>query len=175
VTGRHTRNQGVVLNVERGMRSHLAVLIAGLAVPALLATGCGSDEVDPAASVPPTAPTVPVASTVPDTEPPAAGVEIVTIVTDVDYYGACGNETVVVEGTTWYPLLQDELEALDEGRYPLEVADPGQSGLMRVVPPGPGDDVGTLIVYTDGIARFQSESGRIVWLTNEERTYNWVC
>ena len=26
-----------------------------------------------------------------------------------------------------------------------------------------------------GNARFQSDSGRVVWLTDEEQTYNWVC
>jgi hypothetical protein len=32
-----------------------------------------------------------------------------------------------------------------------------------------------MIVYIDGNARFQSDSGRVVWLTDEEQTYNWVC
>jgi len=94
---------------------------------------------------------------------------------DVQYYGACGNETVAVGGTMYYPLVEDEREVLDETRYPLEVVDPGESGFMRVVPPGPGDDIGTMIVYRDGMARFESQSGRVLWLTDQERTYNWEC
>jgi hypothetical protein len=44
-----------------------------------------------------------------------------------------------------------------------------------VAPPGPGDDIGTLIVYSDGMARYESDSGTVEWLTTEVHTYNWVC
>jgi hypothetical protein len=32
-----------------------------------------------------------------------------------------------------------------------------------------------MILYTDGMARFESDSGRIIWLTDEEQSYRWVC
>jgi hypothetical protein len=47
--------------------------------------------------------------------------------------------------------------------------------LAAVPPPGPGDDVGTLIVYADGMARYESDSGNVMWLTNVEPEYTWVC
>jgi hypothetical protein len=81
---------------------------------------------------------------------------------------------VTVGTTTYYPLLPRQRNRIDETRYPRE--DGGApSGHMRVAPPGPGDDVGTMIVYTDGMARFESDSGNVIWLTDEEQTYNWVC
>lgn len=88
---------------------------------------------------------------------------------------ACGNETVDVDGTIFYPVLPERMAEIDLARYPVEDAVATASGLLRVVAPGPGDDVGTMIVYIDGNARFQSDSGRVVWLTDEEQTYNWVC
>ena len=48
-----------------------------------------------------------------------------------------------------------------------------------MVAPGPGDDIGVMVIYADGMARFESKSGRVIWLTSDERiynwTYNWVC
>jgi len=43
------------------------------------------------------------------------------------------------------------------------------------MPPGPDDATGTLAVYSNDIARFESDRGRVIWLTTDERTYNWVC
>jgi hypothetical protein len=174
------------------VRRHHVPLVTAIVAAASLLTACGAEEVDrpaaqPTDSIAPSAPStnevpvteVPVTEVpvtdVPVTEPGPAFIEIVAVHPDVEYYGACGNETVDVDGTTYYPLLDDELDALDESLYPLEQVDPGQSGLTRVVAPGPGDDVGTMIVYRDGIARFESQSGRVLWLTDQERTYNWVC
>jgi hypothetical protein len=107
-------------------------------------------------------------------------VEVLRVVEDVEYYGACGDETLIVDGSSFYPLLPDEVDALDQDRYPTSavVTEP-EEGLGRTVllvaPPGPGDDIGLLLVYADGMARFKSESGWIIWLTTEPRTYNWVC
>ena len=101
--------------------------------------------------------------------------EIVDVVDDVAYYGACGNETVVVDGTEWFPLLPEQLADLDESAYPLPTASTPAGVRARVAPPGPGDDVGTMVVYDDGIARFESDSGRVTWLTDEPQTYDWVC
>jgi hypothetical protein len=44
-----------------------------------------------------------------------------------------------------------------------------------VAPPGPGDDIGTMIVYSDGFARFESDSAWIIWLTDQEQAYGWEC
>ncbi|MGD8150598.1 hypothetical protein [Ornithinimicrobium sp. Y1694] len=42
--------------------------------------------------------------------------------------------------------------------------------------PEPGDDVGTVTIFTDGMAHFVSDSGELErWLTTEEREYGWVC
>lgn len=107
-------------------------------------------------------------------------VEVVRVVEDVEYYGACGNETLTVDGSSFYPLLPEEVDTLDQDRYPTAaVATEPEEGLGRTVllvaEPGPGDDVGLLLVYADGMARFKSESGWIIWLTAEPRTYNWEC
>jgi hypothetical protein len=49
-------------------------------------------------------------------------------------------------------------------------------GVARVAPPGPGDDIGTLVVWAVGVARWVSDSGVLdVWLIDDEVTYNWVC
>jgi hypothetical protein len=40
---------------------------------------------------------------------------------------------------------------------------------MRVVDPGPGDDIGTLTVWADGVARWESDSGNLAtWLVDDE-------
>ena len=42
--------------------------------------------------------------------------------------------------------------------------------------PGPGDDIGTLVVWADGVARWASDSGKLdVWMIDDEITYPWVC
>ncbi|MFX0538576.1 hypothetical protein ACQBAT_13435 [Ornithinimicrobium sp. Y1847] len=48
--------------------------------------------------------------------------------------------------------------------------------LPTIPAPAPGDDVGTVTIFTDGIAHFVSDSGELErWLTTEEREYGWVC
>jgi len=101
-----------------------------------------------------------------------AEVTVVGVHDDFSFYGPCGDNAVDVFGTTYYQLFPDEIEALDESRYPLE---DGPTGFARVAPPGPGDDIGTLIVYSDGMARYESDSGIVEWLTTEEHSYSWVC
>ena len=107
--------------------------------------------------------------------PPTSPIDVVRVLKHFEYYGACGNETVTVESTTYYPVLPRDRDEIDDSRYPLGDDDAAPSGLLRVAPPGPGDDVGTMILYTDGMARFESDSGRVIWLTDEEQSYNWVC
>ena len=52
----------------------------------------------------------------------------------------------------------------------------GFGGLARVMEPGPGDDVGTLVIWADGVARFVSDSGDLTaWMVTDEITYDWVC
>ena len=166
-------------------------LMITFAIPfALLAGACGADQVDLSGpgtgSPPPTsqlpAPAArattaaPIASTVP-TEPtePTEGYAVETVYRQVPYYGACGNEILAYNGTTWYPLHGDRLTEITDQHRPLAAS--GMVGLVgvRVSPPGPGDDIGTLTVYTDGIARFDSDSGWVIWLTTQVVTYDWEC
>lgn len=101
-------------------------------------------------------------------------VAIVKVLEHFDYYGACGSETALIDGVTYFRVLPEHLGEIDESRYPLEAA--ATSGLLAAVPvPGPGDDVGTMILYADGMARYESDSGNVMWLTDEEPEYTWVC
>ena len=104
----------------------------------------------------------------------------------VEYYGACGNETVTVDGVTYYPLFNEAYprpdgagRSLDLDRYAIVGGVLGMRAASpaapRVAPPGPGDDIGDMIVYVDGTARFESDSGWVIWLTTDEQTYNWEC
>jgi hypothetical protein len=133
--------------------------------------GCGSD--DEGASAGPSLPE--------STLPAPSGTEVAAVYEDVDYYGACGNETLTTdEGISFYPLTSDEVEALDLDAYAVDGAPPGSGpegfrSPLGVAPPGPGDDVGTLVVYGDGIARFESDSGNVRWLTDEFREFAFVC
>src|SRR5690606_8806107 len=119
--------------------------------------------------------------------------------TGVRYYPACGNEVLSHGGTTWYPFLHDEDVPYPEGygrdgmladpadpadaaaaalagQGPLVLALGASGSVPRVAPPGPGDDVGTLTVFSEGIAFFESDSGDLsIWLTDEPRKYPWVC
>ena len=121
-------------------------------------------------------------TTTPDTTTPdtTERVPIVAVHEDVEYYIACADVPVTVDGIRWYPVAEwgneqtaelfDEITSVD--RQP-----PGaQVGFApRVAPPGPGDDVGTIYVYADEVAWFESDSGQTIWLTQDEITYTWVC
>ena len=146
-----------------------------IAAGSLFLAACGDDE-------PTGAPieTIPAHSSVPTTTAPAAAaVPIVERFDDVDYYIACADVPVEVDGVTWYPVsdwgpgveqLYDEITSVDRE------APGGPIGFApAVAPPGPGDDVGTVWVYADGYALFESDSGQTIWLTQEELTYDWVC
>lgn len=113
---------------------------------------------------------------------PRSGVTVREVHADVPFYPACGNEVLELDGTTWYQLYRDERRALDAeldggtagGAQALMVVT--DVSAPRVVAPGPGDDVGDVTVFSDGFARFESDSGDLsTWLTTEVRTYNWVC
>ncbi len=111
---------------------------------------------------------------------------------DVQFYPACGNETLSYEGKTWFSFRPE-----NPGDFPMagaaadaaSAAGPGASGvaaasapggastsLGMVIAPGPGDDVGTLTVYEKGFAYWVSDSGDVdTWLTNTKIEYLWVC
>lgn len=137
----------------------LAVVVA--------ATACGTDD-DTVPAV--TAPVVTVAG---------GAVAIVEVIDDVEYYIACANEPIEIAGMTWYPVADwgDETTGeLHERITSVERERPARPiGFARVAPPGPGDDVGTLYVYSDGYAWYESDSGQSIWLTTDALEYNWVC
>lgn len=175
----------------RRSRMSRAATAAGVLVVVLgtALTGCGLQ--------PSGGPAAPTAS-----QEPAATVGTERVHEDVAFYPACGNETVEVDGTTWYQLLREEQGQIDRSRYlpddtgstasgpgrspTLGAGGPGMPGTSRVVTPaiampavaepGEGDDIGTLTVFTDGMGHFVSDSGDLsTWLTTDERTYDWVC
>lgn len=97
-------------------------------------------------------------------------------VAGVLYYPACGNEVLEHDGTTWYPIKRPDwvtpsaAAALASGGRGISTSVP------MVAAPGPGDDVGTLEIYDNGVAYFTSDSGDIdTWLTTAPQTYKWVC
>ena len=143
--------------------------------------GCGTDDPAPAASV--SGATV---ASVSGTTVAATPVEIVGVYEAIEFYPACGNETLAHQGVTWYvlvhsgtdpmdPNLQDRIdEVLRVEREDSPVS--GPQGFARVPTPGPGDDVGTLVVWADGVARWVSDSrGLDVWMIDDSIRYIWEC
>ena len=171
---------------RRGTTRPLALTLIALV---LVVVACGDDDQAPAAtdapassSLQPT--TVPPTSVPTTTTPPV--VAIVSVEDGVPFYPACGNETLDHDGVTWFPVAHVGFSPYDEeltarleeiGAVPREPSPvQGVNGLARVVAPGPGDDVGTLVVWADGVARWVSDSGTLdVWMVDDELTYNWVC
>lgn len=107
------------------------------------------------------------------------------VVENVQFYPACGNETLTLDGVTWYPFVPEDSAAFPA---PLalasgDLAGPGTSrgtatsrDLPAVAAPGPGDDTGSLVIYDGGYAYFRSDSGEIsTWLTTDKIDYNFVC
>ncbi len=116
------------------------------------------------------------------TDPLAPGTTpaVVEVVEDVDYYYACGNEVLeLADGRAFYPLeRQDQVDPDDYlgapvAEHPDLVLAAGL--VLAVVAPGPGDDVGTLTIYDDGMAHYVSDSGIEAWLDTEVREYGWEC
>jgi hypothetical protein len=154
---------------------------------------CGS--IDPGTGASETEAPFPTAtpSSLPDSLPPiettALSAELVQVTgtyKDVDFYPACGNEVLDHQGVKWYPLaplsfvasdtsIQDRLdEVLAVERENPSVA--GVHGFTQVVAPGVGDDVGTLTIWADGVARWTSASGDLdVWMVDDKVQYNWAC
>ncbi len=149
--------------------------LAALMIVVPLACGSESSVDRSASGGPEDAPVTTPTDTTPP-EPTDSTIEIVRTVRAVEYYGACGNEILELDGETWYPIASVDLggEPFDTTRYaPLP---PVAQSLVRVAPPGPGDDTGTLYVFADGIGRFVSDSGLIDnWLTTVEQQYMFAC
>jgi len=94
----------------------------------------------------------------------------------VGYYPACGNEVLEHEGLTWYPIGRDAWEGPSAQAAPASGGRGISTAVTMVAPPGPGDDVGTLYVYSMGRAYWVSESGNLeTWLTIVPRSYGYVC
>ena len=95
---------------------------------------------------------------------------------NVQFYPACGNESLTAGRTTWYPVERDDWPAPSVQAAAASGGRGIAAGVHRVAAPGPGDDVGTLYVYPGGRAYWVSESGNLdTWLTVVPQTYNWVC
>jgi hypothetical protein len=117
--------------------------------------------------------TVDIPFTLTPSEP--AALQIVRVDEGAKFYGPCGNSSAVFSGETWYPLFQSEVALIDPAQYPEPA--PPSSGFRapKVAPPGPGDDVGTFVVYSDGLAKFTSDSGMVTWFSQVVHQYNWEC
>lgn len=95
---------------------------------------------------------------------------------DLEYYYACGNEILeMADGRTFYPLFPEEQDTFDDAPYAAPAASAWGGVMLGVAAPGPGDDTGTLTIYEDGMAHWESDSGIEAWLTDEPQDYNWVC
>ncbi|WP_144016182.1 hypothetical protein [Demequina sp. NBRC 110052] len=110
--------------------------------------------------------------------------EALQVETGVNYYPACGNEVLQWEGPAWYPFTPSNPEDFPEEPIPdwaqgAGMPDAGVTTVAlvpAVVAPGPGDDVGTLVIYEGALAYWESDSGELAtWLTRDEIEYAWVC
>lgn len=111
---------------------------------------------------------------------------IVGVFDGVEFYPACGNEPLEHDGVVWYQVQQSEYPEIYERaangyreNIPAQVTARGfalHGFAPLVAPPGPGDDIGTLVVWSDDVAWFVSDSGNLTaWLVREELTYPWEC
>lgn len=154
----------------RWSRRSSAVLVAGV----LALAACGSSDPPGSGEAPPASSPV-----------PPAPVEVIGVYDGVGFYPACGNEQLLHDDVRWYTLANTAYPPIDEQLHAVldevlavdrEPMPSGPQGITRVVEPGPGDDVGTLVVWSDGVARWVSDSGLLdVWLVKSPLRYNWVC
>ncbi len=109
----------------------------------------------------------------------SGGVPVTDVVENVGYYYACGNEVLQLpDGRSFWPLLEQDrvnrTKYLDTPTDDNALAFTG-SLTLAVAPPRPGDDIGTLTVYEDGMAKYVSHRGTTAWLDDEPVTYGWEC
>lgn len=112
--------------------------------------------------------------------------EALQVDSGVRYYPACGNEVLSWEGSRLYPFTPVNLDEFPEQPIPdwADAEAAASDGAVfasaayapAVVAPGPGDDVGTLVIYEGALAYWESDSGELAtWLTRDEIEYAWVC
>jgi len=100
----------------------------------------------------------------------------VSMTQGVEFYPACGNETLSHDGTTWYQIQRDDWDTPSAHAAPAWGGKGIAMAAAIVAPPGLGDDVGTLYVYRGGRAFWRSDSGHLTaWLTVVPQTYGYVC
>lgn len=106
---------------------------------------------------------------------------IVEVFDGVQFYPACGNESLSHNGVVWYQVQESEYPEIYDRAANGYRENPPEHVVVRgfaprVAPPGPGDDIGTLVVWSDDVAYFVSDSGDLsAWLVREELTYRWEC
>lgn len=115
----------------------------------------------------------------PESGSATAEATIVDVFEGVEFYPACGNETLSHQGVVWHQVNEaDYPEIHDRAVNGFRENPPGsvRGFAPRVAEPGPGDDIGTLVVWSDGVAYFASDSGDLTaWLVTDELAYDWVC
>ena len=150
----------------------LRALIAGAiaATLALLLAGCSTPAAEPHTW-----------GAVYDYGTPGA---VASVTSGVVYYPPCGNEVLPFGDVTWFPFAPSNgadlpPDPLSAAPSPMPGPDAGADGagpIGAVAAPGPGDDVGTLVVYDNDLAYWEADSGRFSeWLTTREIEYNWAC
>jgi hypothetical protein len=111
-------------------------------------------------------------------------VPITAVYEGVEFFPACGNETLSHLGVTWYPIQRDpsvgeamleaieRVDSVEREQPPVGIA----RGLAGGFEPRPGDDVGTLVIWADGVAMWFSDSGNLgQFLVDDEMESAWMC
>ncbi|WP_062205469.1 hypothetical protein [Demequina salsinemoris] len=118
----------------------------------------------------------------------------------VEYYPACGDESLTIDGVAWYPYQPTNLADFPDD--PLEDAGVTEAAALvdpvylpigagtvaaaasaaravaaaSIAPPDPGDDIGTMVIYEGDFAYWVSDSGvSDGWLTTDVIDYDWIC
>ena len=100
---------------------------------------------------------------------------------NVGFYPGCGDGPLKQGSLTWYPISRENWATPHTDVSGAAASVTGGRGVaatlpMVSAPPGPGDDVGTLYVYRDGIAYWRSDSGDLDrWFTLVPQVYYGVC
>ena len=117
----------------------------------------------------------------PDTGALGNEATVVSVHDGVEFYPACGNESLTHGGVDWYQVQRNEHpetydRAVGGAREQAPESVMVRGFAPRVAEPGPGDDVGTLVIWSDEVAYFVSDSGDLsAWLVTDELEYGWEC